>query len=155
MLFRSAENLIYMLTKLKPGTKAPEFSLRDREQKELSLQSLQGKPVLLCFWTTYCQACLSEMDLIKPLFDKYQENVHFVSISADKYFSKMLFFINLKSDWVWTFVHVGDQPDVLKDYDVRTYPLFVLIDKAGNIYKYPAELPGSGLEAEVQKLLEN
>jgi peroxiredoxin len=149
-----AEDMVSLLTKLKPGTKAPEFTLMNREQKELSLKSLLGKPVVLCFWTTYCEGCLSEMDLIKPLFDKYQENIHFVSISADKYFSKMLYFINLKKDYVWTFLNIGDQSEVLKDYDVRAYPLFVLIDKEGKIFKYPAEQPSSGLEADLQKILE-
>jgi peroxiredoxin len=149
-----AEDMISLLTNLKPGSKAPEFTLPDRDQKDFSLKSLLGKPVMLCFWTTYCETCLSEMDLIKPLFDKYRENIHFVSVSADKYFSKMLYFINLKKDYVWTFVNIGDHPEVLKDYDVRTYPLFVLIDKEGKIYKYPADQPGSGLEADFQKILE-
>ncbi|MEI7897556.1 MAG: redoxin domain-containing protein [bacterium] len=149
-----AADMISFLTKLKPGTKAPPFELLNREQKKLSLKSLEGKPVVLCFWTTYCEGCLSEMDLIKPLFDKYRENVHFVSISADKYFSSMLYFINLKKDYVWTFVNIGDQSEVLTEYDVRTYPLFVLIDKKGNIYKYPAPLPSEGLETELQKILE-
>ena len=149
-----AENMVSLLTKLKPGTKAPEFTLLNREQKMFSLKSLLGKPVVLCFWTTYCEGCLSEMDMIRPLYDKYQENVHFVCISADKYFSKMLYFINLKKDYVWNFVNIGDQSDVLKDYDVRTYPLFVLIDKDGRINKYPAGQPGSGLELDLQKLLE-
>jgi cytochrome oxidase Cu insertion factor (SCO1/SenC/PrrC family) len=44
--------------------------------------------------------------------------------------------------------------DVLKDYDVRTYPLFVLIDKDGKIYKYPSRQPSDGLEADLQKILE-
>jgi thiol-disulfide isomerase/thioredoxin len=149
-----ADDLISMLTRLKSGTKAPEFTLMNRDQIDLSLRSLRGKPVVLNFWTTYCEGCLSEMDLIKPLFDKYGDQVHFVSVSADKYFSKMLYFINLKKDYVWTFVNIGEQSDVLKDYDVRTYPLFVLIDKEGNIYKYPADFPGNGLEADLQKLLE-
>jgi len=149
-----AENIIQLLTRLKPGTKAPEFTLHDRDQKELSLKSLQGKPVVLFFWTTYCEACLSEMDMIRPLFDKYQENVHFVSISSDKYFSKMLYFISQKKDWMWTFLNIGDQSGVLKDYEVRSYPLFVLIDKEGKIYKYPAGQPSNGLEADLQKILE-
>jgi peroxiredoxin len=149
-----AEDIKNLLTKLKPGTKAPEFTLLNRDQKELSLKSLLGKPVVLCFWTTYCEGCLAELDLIKPLYDKYQENVHFVSVSADKYFSKMLYFINLKKDYVWNFVNIGDQSEVLKDYDVRTYPLFVLIDRDGKINKYPANLPSEGLEADLQKILE-
>lgn len=149
-----AEDMISLLTKLQPGTKAPEFTLLNRDQKELSLKSLLGKPVVLCFWTTYCEGCLSEMDLIRPLYDKYRENVHFVSVSADKYFSKMLYFINLKKDYVWTFVNIGDQAEVLKDYEVRTYPLFVLIDKEGKIFKYPAEQPSTGLETDLQKILQ-
>jgi thiol-disulfide isomerase/thioredoxin len=149
-----AGNMISVLTKLKPGYEAPEFTLLNLDQEELSLRSLLGKPVVLCFWTTYCEGCLSEMDLIGPLFDAYGEKIHFISISADKYFSKMLYFINLKKDWVWTFVNIGDQSDVLKDYDVRTYPLFVLIDREGKIYKYPAEQPSNGLEADLQKILE-
>ena len=148
-----ADNMISMLTKLKPGTLAPEWTLMNRDQKELSLRSLRGKPVVLCFWTTYCEGCLSEMELIKPLFDVYKDKIDFVSVSADKYFSKMLFFINLKKDYVWTFVNIGDHSEVLKDYDVRTYPLFVLIDKDGKIYKYPAEQPSSGLEADLQNIL--
>jgi len=149
-----AEDMISLLTKLKPGTPAPEFTLLGRDQKDLSLNSLRGKPVVLWFWTTYCEGCLSEMDLIRPLFDKYRENIHFVSVSADKFFGKMLYFINLKKDYVWTFVNIGDQSEVLKDYDVRTYPLFVLIDKEGKIYKYPAGQPSSGLEADIQKILQ-
>jgi len=149
-----AENMISLLTKLKPGSLAPEFTLLSREQKEVSLKSMRGKPVVLCFWTTYCDDCLSEMEMIKPLFDAYKDKIHFVSISADKYFSKMLFFINLKRDYVWTFLHIGDHTEALKDYDVNNYPLFVIIDKEGKIFKYPAEKPGSGLEADLQKILE-
>jgi thioredoxin-related protein len=65
----------------------------------------------------------------------------------------MLYFINLKKEYVWNFLHIGDQSEVLKEYDVRSYPLFVLIDRDGKIVKYPAELPSKGLEAELQKLL--
>ncbi|MCX6266284.1 MAG: TlpA disulfide reductase family protein [Bacteroidetes bacterium] len=149
-----AEDIISLLTKLKPGTKAPEFKLLNRDQNEVSLKNFLGKPVVLGFWTTYCETCLSEMDLIKPLFDKYRENIHFVSVSADKYISKMIFFINLKKDYTWTFLNIGDQSEVLKDYDVHTYPLFVLIDREGKIFKYPAGQPSSGLEADLQKILE-
>lgn len=148
-----AVNLEYMLTRLKPGTPAPAFSLMNRTQQTSSLSDYLGKPVVLNFWTTYCEGCLFEMDLIRPMYDKYREQVHFVSISADKYFSKMLYFVNLKPDFVWEFLNTGEHSDVLRDYDVRSYPLFVLIDKEGRIVKYPAELPSSGLEIELQKLL--
>ena len=149
-----AEDMISQMTRLKPGTLAPEFTLKDRNEKMVSLKSLRGKPTVLWFWTTYCQGCLSEMDLIGTLFDKYRENLNFVAVSADKSFYKMKFFIDNKKDYTWTFLNTGEQSDVLKDYDVRTYPLFILLDRDGKIVKYQASEPSEGLEAEIQKLLQ-
>jgi len=148
-----AENMIILLTKLRPGTPAPGFTLKDRIQKEISLEDFKGKPVVLNFWTTYCQGCISEMDRLKRLYDKYIDQVGFISISADKDFKKMLFFINMKNDFVWNFLHIGENYSLLKEYDVRSYPLFVLIDKDGNIVQCPSDLPGSGLESALQKLV--
>ena len=148
-----AEDMISMLTKLRPGTAAPGFILRSKEQKEVTLADFKGKPVVLNFWTTYCQGCITEMDRMKPIYDKFKDQVAFISIAADKDFGKSLFFINLKKDFVWTFLHIGAEYNLLKEYDVRSYPLFVLIDKNGNIVQYPADLPGSGLELSLQKLV--
>ncbi len=148
-----AGNLIKYLTRLRHGSAAPGFTLQDRNRKIVSLSDLKGKPVLLGFWTTYCHSCLSEMELLKPLYDKYHDRMVFVSISADREFLKMLFFLNLKKDFTWTFLHLGNEFGLLKDYDVRSYPLFVLIDSQGRIVQYPADLPDSGLESSLEKLL--
>ena len=148
-----AENLMKYLTRLRPGSAAPVFTLQDRNNKMVSLGDLKGKPVLIGFWTTYCQSCLSEMELLKPLYDKYHNRMTFVSISADKEYVKMLFFLNLQKDFTWAFLHLGNEVGLLREYDVRSYPLFVLIDNEGKIVQYPADLPGSGLESSLEKLL--
>jgi peroxiredoxin len=148
-----AEDLIKYLTRLRYGSAAPKFTLPDRNKKKVSLDDFKGKPVLLTFWTTYCQSCLSEMELLKPLYDQYHDRINFISISADKEFLKMTLFLNLKKDFKWTFLHVGDDYDLLRDYDVRSFPLFVLIDSQGRIVKYPADLPDSGLELSLERLL--
>jgi len=148
-----AADMIKHLMKLQSGTKAPDFKLIDLQKKQVSLKDLKGKPVLLCFWTTYCPTCLSEMDIMKTLFDKYKDQVYFVGISADRDFIMMRYFLEKKKDYTWTFLHIGDQFNLLKDYDVRSFPLFVLIDGEGAIYKYPAEFPSNGLEASIEKML--
>ena len=148
-----AGNMIYELTHLRQGTEAPGFNLTDRNQKKVSLKDFKGKPVLLNFWTTYCQGCIGEMDMMKPLYDKYKDKIEFVSISADKDFNKMLYYINLKTNFVWSFLHVGDSINLLKEYDVRIYPLFVLIDKEGKIYRYPADNPSASLGSEIERLV--
>ncbi len=148
-----AEDLIIYLTRLRQGSAAPGFILQDRNHKNVSLDEFKGKPVLIGFWTTYCQSCLSEMESLKPLYDKYHDRMRFLSISADKEFLKMLYFLNLKKDFTWTFLHLGSDIELLRDYDVRSFPLFVLIDSQGKIWKYPADMPDSGLESSLERLL--
>lgn len=149
-----ASNIVKTLIRLKKSTLAPGFTLNDREKKPVSLTGYLGKPVVLSFWTTYCQGCLGELDLLKPLYDKYKNRVNFISISADADFGKMVMFLGMKREYIWTFLHIGDQSEVLKNYDVRSYPLFVLIDSEGKIFKYPAALPGDGLGAEIEKMIQ-
>ena len=148
-----ASNMIALLTKLRKGTTAPNFNLQDRNRKNVSLAGLKGKPVVIAVWTTYCMECLSEMETMKAISVKYQGKVTFVSISLDKEFLKMIFFLNMKKDFGWTFLHLGDQTDVLKDYDVRSFPMYVLVDAAGNIAKYPLDSPSDGMESAISAIL--
>ena len=43
-----------------PGQKAPTFTLTTFEGKEVSLESLKGKVVLLNFWASWCITCKDE-----------------------------------------------------------------------------------------------
>ena len=148
-----AGNCILYLERLQPGSTAPEFSLTDRNGKELTLNDFKGKPLLLCFWTTWCTECLTEMDLLVPLYEKYKEQINFLSVSADKYLSKMVLFIDMKKEYTWNFANLGDRLETLLDYEIRSYPFFVLIDSEGRIFRYPAAAPGGDLEHQIVQLL--
>ena len=149
-----AGNIIKTLTSLQPGYPAPGFHLRDRNKKRFALDSLKGTIVVLNFWTTNCETCLADMDKLPEATRQFGEKVRFISISTDYSFLNMSYFISQKKDWNWTFLHVGDQVDVLKAYDVRILPLYVVIDREGNIYSYNTEGPGQGLENILEQLIQ-
>jgi peroxiredoxin len=140
-----AKDMDSKMNRLRPGSKAPLFSLPDKDHKNIALKDLRGKPVLLSFWTTYCGGCLTEMELMTTLYPKYKDKMEFVSVSADNDFIKMSYFIKMKPAYTWTFLYLDNQAELLREYDVRAYPLFVLIDKDGNMIKYPAPAPSEGL----------
>ena len=52
--------------KLKPGEKAPEFTLKNQYGQEVSLSSLKGKKVLLSFhplaWTGVCEIQMKSLE---------------------------------------------------------------------------------------------
>lgn len=57
---------------LKPAEATPAISFKTIDNKIISLQALQGKPVLISFWATSCGLCLSEIDDLISLHNKYQ-----------------------------------------------------------------------------------
>ncbi|MFH1936658.1 MAG: TlpA family protein disulfide reductase [Bacteroidota bacterium] len=149
-----AADMVAKVTKLRPGTPAPEFLLAGRKQDHYhSLKEFRGKPVVINFWTTFCQGCLAEMELQVPLWEKYKDQVEFISICADRYWIKMNYFAMIKPEYAWTLLHFSDDTDLLVDYEVRTYPLYVVIDREGNIVQTPAPHPSEGLEQVIKELI--
>lgn len=57
---------------LKPQPMAPNLTLTTLKGKTLSLQQLQGKPILISFWATSCGICLSEVEDLIALHNAYQ-----------------------------------------------------------------------------------
>lgn len=102
---------------LKPGDKAPEFSLISDEGKKVSLKELKGKKVILYFYpkddTSGCtaEAC-SFRDNIKLIEKK---NTVVIGVSKDNTVSHQKF----KKKYNLPFTLLSDENlDMLKDYDV-------------------------------------
>ncbi|MDO7487231.1 TlpA disulfide reductase family protein [Peribacillus frigoritolerans] len=56
---------------LKIGAKAPNFSLKTLDGKQVELSDYKGKKVMLNFWATWCPPCKKEM----PDMEKYTKQV--------------------------------------------------------------------------------
>jgi len=69
----------------KPGTPAPEFTLRVTPDQTLSLSELRGRPVILAFypadWSPVCGDQMSLYNEILPEFQKY--GAELLGISVD------------------------------------------------------------------------
>jgi len=70
---------------LSPGTKAPDFVLKQSPDSELSLSELRGRPVILVFypadWSPVCGDELALFNECLPEFRRYDAQV--VAISVD------------------------------------------------------------------------
>ncbi|MCF8368233.1 MAG: TlpA family protein disulfide reductase [Bacteroidales bacterium] len=147
-----AENLYDELTHLQQSYPAPEFILPDLAGKPFALSMFKGKPVYLGFFTTWSYACLAEFELMDQLFHQYKNQITFISISLDKNKDVISRFKSEKS-YNWTFLYNGNNFDLINDYRIKTFPLFVLIDKEGKVVQYPAYKPSEIISKELDKLL--
>jgi peroxiredoxin len=112
--------------KLKPGDKAPAFSLKNQYDREVSLASLAGKKVLLSFhplaWTGICEIQMRSLEAKFAELEKL--NTVALGVSVDS--------VPCKREWA-DFMEL-ENTDILSDFwphgdTAKKYDLF--IEKAG------------------------
>ena len=147
-----ANDLIFDLTQFNTGAPAPYFALRDRNDKVKSLEDFRGKYIYLNFWSSDCIPCLLEMDSLRNLKSKYENEIEFISIGVDEDREKV-FNRAGELNYNWTILDYNHNNSLLEDYKVKAFPFYVLIDKEGNILKYPANSPFENAEKIFQELI--
>jgi cytochrome c biogenesis protein CcmG, thiol:disulfide interchange protein DsbE len=56
------------------GQHAPDFVSSDLDGHSVRLSSLQGRPVLLSFWATWCTACRAELPTLQQIETGYRSS---------------------------------------------------------------------------------
>lgn len=130
---------------LKPGSKAPEFSLKNDTGKIISLNDFKGKVVYIDFWGVNCGPCIYDIkNYVPQLHERYKdEDVVFINICVDskeKEWKKGLKRYNL--DGVNLVAEGWAKNPVCKEYNITGIPHYVLIDKNGNIVENNAPSAG-------------
>jgi len=147
-----AQNLINSFKRLKQESKAPNFSLKSVNNGVYSSNDFLGKYTYVSFFTTWCVGCLPDMEAIKELHKKYGDKINFVSISGDKQDLNVLYYVK-KNKYNWVFLLASSDFSVLETFEVKTYPIFLLIDESGKIVDYPALKPSQGIEHKFKQIL--
>ena len=114
---------------------APDFTLtffhgsEEYKNKEITLSSLRGKPVVIMFTASYCPTCKYMFEAFEPYMG---DDFFIMGIGTnDKY---ELF--KLKTESTNTKIPVAfDTADLSKKYDVFSMPLTFFIKKDGKILK--------------------
>lgn len=79
----------------KPGDAAPPFEAPLLEgEGVLALEDLDGKPVVLNFWASWCAPCRDEAPLLKEAHERYGDEVAFVGINIRDARSEAIAFVH-------------------------------------------------------------
>lgn len=136
----------------KEGTVVPDFKVKDRTGKEVSLSELrQGKKyVLIDFWASWCNPCRKEIPNLKKLYAQYSgKGFEIVSISIDQ----------KKADWKKALKEEGltwpnflDETGVAALYKVKFVPTMYLITADGVMVG--ENLRGEALATKLKELFQ-
>lgn len=132
-----AKNLIYRLTELVPGSKAPDFALINSKGNLRSLNNYGKKHLYIHVFDPTNKQTTTDLELLKVIYQKYKGDVHFVSLfeKKDKMTKKQK---ELIDGLPWETFFVENDDSFLKAYHVETFPTYILIDGLGYIVNVPA-----------------
>ena len=142
-----AENIRSKVTRLLAGFVPSPFKLYSIDGKLKSLSDFEGKYVYLNFCTTTSYSCLQEFSLLQKLYEKHKVRLEIVTISVDRDISDLENFI-MQTGYQWTFLHYGNKPDIIKDFDIRAYPTYFLIGPDRRLILSPAPSPRENFEIQ-------
>ena len=113
------------------GQTAPDFTLKNRQGKNLNLTEQRGSIILLNFWASWCGPCRKEMPVLQTLQDKYQDlgvSVWGVNVEQENQAGK-----DFLADLDLSFSIFYDQTNTLSaTFQVEAMPTTVMIDRKGN-----------------------
>lgn len=135
---------------LEPGP-APAFSFDTLDGETISLADLEGRPIVLNFWSSSCPYCAALAPHLETLNQEHQEQGLQVLGVAGRDSEQAL---RDKAEALNLTYPIGMSPEAVAAYGVRGIPMTFFIDREGNIVSSvlgSRELPD--LEAEVQKIL--
>lgn len=131
------------------GKPAPDFELKDLDGNVLRLSQFNGKKtVLLYFWATWCPHCVASRPDIAALREKVPESelqILGINVGAGDSLQKVQRF-QKGHPTSWPILYDADEK-VTQSFGVQGIPLYVLVNKKGEIIYRSHELP------DIRKLL--
>ena len=122
---------------VRPGEKAPRFTLNDLDGKPVSLHPGDGKPVLVVFWSAFCPLCRELTPSISGIARRYAGSVRVVSVNLDGKRFRNAVTAFVKENVITYPVLLDDVRDdyfVASDpYGVEKTPTAVLVDGSGTV----------------------
>ncbi len=120
--------------------------------REVDLEKMRGKVVLLDFWATWCPLCIKALPQVRQVYKKQQQHgFEVVGISLDSEKAEMDAFVNGNDmPWPHYFDGKGWENKISSKYGITQLPAMWLIDKNGMLASIHGE---ENLAEKVAQLL--
>ena len=111
------------------GALGPDFELETLSGENIRLSDLQGKPVLINFWATWCAPCVLEMPNFQKYYEDYPGAFEVLAVNAFESHDTVADFVE---DARVTFPILFDpESKVHSVYRIPGYPTSYVIDRDG------------------------
>ena len=135
---------------------APDFTVLDTDGQEVRLSDMQGTPVVLNFWASWCPPCKSEMPDFEEASKTYEGKVAFMMVNLTDGGRET---VDTAKAYIeeqgYTFpIYFDTQQEAAIGYGVVSIPTTYFIDAQGGVVAYgQGALDQSALEQGIGMIL--
>jgi len=146
---------------LEVGSNAPAFSVKDTAGAAYNFATGNGKkPILMVFWSIFCEPCRAEMPIVQKAHDKYKDaglEVLAVALDGEPLKNSIVGFVKQEGYTFRILIDELDEKEMFKvadPYGVGGTPTLYLVDRGGKIALAKAgRLKEEELEKAIQDIL--
>ena len=116
---------------IKEGVAAPDFTGELMDGTSITLSELQGKPVIINFWATWCGPCVKEMPAFERLKDDFGDKIGIIAVNCGDDAETVKDFVEENG---YTFPVVLDEEySISMLYPTNSIPYTVVVDAEGRV----------------------
>ena len=116
---------------IKEGVAAPDFTGELMDGTSITLSELQGKPVIINFWATWCGPCVKEMPAFERLKDDFGDKIGIIAVNCGDDAETVKDFVEENG---YTFPVVLDEEySISMMYPTNSIPYTVVLDAEGKV----------------------
>jgi cytochrome c biogenesis protein CcmG/thiol:disulfide interchange protein DsbE len=115
------------------GYQAPAFELTGLDNKTYSLKTLEGKPVVINFWASWCTPCRQEAPEFVKFYDKYHGKleIYAINLTQNDRYEDVVDFVN---DFKFIFPVLLDKKGLAANkYGIQAIPTTFFVNREGVI----------------------
>jgi thiol-disulfide isomerase/thioredoxin len=131
------------------GNRAPEFALTSLDGTTVNSDSLKGNVVVLNFWATWCQPCMSEIPELKEFAADFKVKVVGIALDENGVNAVKPFVENHRINYT---VLLGDE-DLFQRFNGLGIPYTLVLDRSQRIVRiYRGPTTKASLEADLKMI---
>lgn len=134
------------------GKPSPPLKFRALDGREVDLEKLRGKVVLLDFWATWCPPCIEEIPNVRNAYERYnKDGLEIIGVSFDADQQRLEEVVKRENiKWPQYFDGGGRDAAPGKTFGILHWPSMWLLDRNGVIRYISA---GAGMDRKITELL--